>query len=167
MTCVAPSASSRELMAGPSAAHEERVGALETLAALAGFSASADLGPGLIPDVVRLDAARRRLFIGDAKATESSRCTATRTRLASYLSEARLWRLAGADVLFTLAHGAPARADRWLNTVEAVLADAGLDVAAVGSAGIGPDCVLAWAWIGRLAAQSHPAGMALSGQGLR
>lgn len=148
----------------PSVPHEARVRVLETLATLAGFPASAQLGLGLIPDVVRLDVAGRRLFIGDAKATESSGCDATRMRLATYLAEARDWQGAGTGVVFVLAHGEPGQADDWLRTVAIVLREVEMAPTATGSADIGPDCFLAWAW---LAEANRPAGLAWSSQGLQ
>ncbi len=67
-------------MGAPSVAHEQRVDDLATLATLAGFTTDLQLPWRLRPDVARVCAGHRSLFVGDAKATETPGCAATFAR---------------------------------------------------------------------------------------
>jgi hypothetical protein len=93
---------------------------------LAGFTVRVDLGPALAPDLVRLRPDWPRLLVGDAKATETPACTATRTRLLRYGAAARGWCVAGIGVTFVLCHDADPRR-RWLACLETMATAAGLD----------------------------------------
>src|SRR4051812_39280177 len=65
--------------------HQQRVEVLEEMARIAGFDVETLVFPdGTRPDVLRGCSESRRLFIGDAKDTESPGCTATRLRLTRY-----------------------------------------------------------------------------------
>jgi len=67
--------------------HEELRAILEALATLSGYSR--DLGgcfpDGSRPDVIRIDPLCGSVFVGDAKDTESPGCSASYSRLATYL----------------------------------------------------------------------------------
>jgi hypothetical protein len=74
-------------MSRPSDLHEARREALDTLAILGGFTVALPSFPdGHRPDVLRLSPAwaRRALFVGDAKAWETSGRQETLVRLTSY-----------------------------------------------------------------------------------
>ena len=71
--------------------HEMRVGYLTTMALLARCGEPFQLDLGLRPDVTMASHSRRRLFVGDAKATESATCEATRHRLLRYVTAAATW----------------------------------------------------------------------------
>ncbi len=57
---------------------------LQSLAVLAGFTTDMSLKWRLRPDVVKMCPSTAQLFVGDAKATESSKCAATMRRLRWY-----------------------------------------------------------------------------------
>lgn len=92
-------------MSAPSEAHEDRVRVLETLAILAGFPSELWIGQRLMPDVARYDPISWSLFVGDAKATETSGCAATRARLGAYVRAIRPWRRDGATLTLVIAMG--------------------------------------------------------------
>lgn len=70
-------------MTAPSDLHESRRRSLADLATLAGFTATAELPDGLIPDVCRRSGSGQ-LLCADAKATEGSGCAQTLHRLVRY-----------------------------------------------------------------------------------
>jgi hypothetical protein len=72
----------------PTDAHEQRVGELETLAILAGYTTPVDMPWRLRPDVLRGSPATGGLFIGDAKETERPSCADTLRRLCWYVTAA-------------------------------------------------------------------------------
>jgi hypothetical protein len=70
----------------PSNAHEDQVDILHNIAILMGFSVPLVLLPdGSRPDVCRFDVATNGVFVGEAKATESPMCKATRVRYVNYI----------------------------------------------------------------------------------
>jgi hypothetical protein len=99
----------------PSSEHEGRVAVLDTLAVLAGFATDARprvLPDGSRPDVLRVDQLRRRIFIGDGKASETPGREETRRRLRHYAA----WgvRASGyGEVTLALCVGRPSDAGRW------------------------------------------------------
>src|SRR5690349_11778010 len=100
-------------MSAPSALHEGRVAVLETLADLAGYTTHVNLGSHAIPDLSRIHRCDPRLFVADAKATESPSCTSTRYRLSRYAAMIKDWSRRGFEVDVALAHG-PDSGRRWL-----------------------------------------------------
>src|SRR5262245_50058296 len=100
-------------MSRPSEAHETRVEVLRALASLCGCHRALPLALHVDPDVVRFDRAHRRVFVGDAKQTESPGNRETARRLAGYAVAARPLLAAGWDALFVVCHGATHRADPW------------------------------------------------------
>jgi len=73
-------------VSAPTAAHEQRVGELETLAILAGYTVPIRMPWRLRPDVLRSHPATPGLFIGDAKETEGPSCADTLRRLRWYVT---------------------------------------------------------------------------------
>jgi hypothetical protein len=86
----------------PSFAHERRLATLEALAVLAGYTEPAAL-PGVLPDV--LLARGDRLFLGEAKATETPGSAACRERLSRYVRH--LHRLGDRGLLVLCVGGQP------------------------------------------------------------
>ena len=91
-------------MSGPGFEHERRVVVLRSLAVLSGHLDAVTLYADLRPDVVHVDLNGRRLFLADAKDTETSRRGETRGRLRAYRSASMSWRSAGFTVRFLLCH---------------------------------------------------------------
>lgn len=75
-------------MGRPTRLHEDRKDALDTLATLCGFTQNlaGGLPDGSRPDVLRVSIARRAIFIGEAKATESAHSTEVAARLTNYMN---------------------------------------------------------------------------------
>src|SRR5438270_216755 len=72
-------------MGAPSAPHEERRHVLDALAILTGYTVELPgLPDGRRPDVARMNARRRALFLGEAKDTETARRADTQIRLLEY-----------------------------------------------------------------------------------
>lgn len=116
----------------PSPAHEERRRCLDAMAILSGHTYELPRLPdSRRPDVVRWDPEHDRLFIGDAKASETPGSAETVSRLQAYARwvathVSQRGEIATFSVLFL--HGTEAR--DWAKTVELVLAEAGVDVSA-------------------------------------
>lgn len=92
-------------MGAPSFEHERRVADLRTLGRLSGHLRDVRLARYEVPDVVLADIGLRRLFVADAKSTETSAQAETRARLRSYRSASRAWRRAAYSVRLTLCVG--------------------------------------------------------------
>jgi hypothetical protein len=99
-------------VSAPSALHDARLHVLGDVAALAGFYIDLPFAQGERPDIVRLHHQRPSLLVGDAKATESPGCEATRARLTRYFRTGRKWSSAGFGVRVALCHG-PVDPERW------------------------------------------------------
>lgn len=138
-------------MSRPSDAHERRAAALATLAALAGCRQGlrSALPDGCRPDVLRYSSAKRLLFIGDAKATETPGCRATRARLRRYLRWLRAHASAGGIGVFALCFGREDDADGWLRAVARLARLEGLALHALDLDPLAPDVWLVWAAVGR------------------
>ena len=89
-------------MGAPSVTHERRVADLRTLGQLAGHTREVRLARYETPDVVLASPTRPRLFVADAKSTETSARAETRARLRSYRSASRSWRRVGFSVRLAL-----------------------------------------------------------------
>jgi hypothetical protein len=113
----------------PTEVHQERVVTLRTLAALAGCTCVVGLGGQTFPDVVLADMENLRLFVGDAKATESAGCYATRCRLVDYTGRLVAWVRSGFAVRFVVC--VPAQDEiaalRWRELLETACRIGGLD----------------------------------------
>jgi hypothetical protein len=146
-------------MSAPSTSHKERVQVLRSIATLAGFDRDVAIGAGLIPDVARLCLASGGLFIGDAKATETSGCAATAERLEAYVRAIRPTDRDphASSLLMVLAHEARA-ADDWLSALIRVLRQAGMATPQrVGSSVLDADCTLTYI-SSQFAGGARPAG---------
>lgn len=131
-------------MSRPSEAHEVRVDLLRTVASLAGYPRGLPLGLHVVPDVVRFDSTRRRVFVGDAKETESPGNLLTARRLRAYAGALRPLLAAGWDAVFVVCHGTLYRADPWCAVLTEAVRTAGLVPSFAGSNVIDRDAVLAW-----------------------
>lgn len=128
-------------------AHELRVRFLDSMAVLAGCSESlgAQLPDGRRPDVMRVDTLRGLLFMGDAKDTESPRCTATRARLREY----PVWMVAHVSAgsrpgVFSLCFGHVADIKGWVRTVQELGHEVGLDCSEWDVREFGTGIVMVW-----------------------
>lgn len=124
----------------PSILHESRVGTLDALARLAGCGRTVELDRHLHPDVVRSDWGGRRLFVGEAKATETAGCQATARRLRRYLRSVRSWQDAGFDVRLAVCGGD----QKWVDRLLTLAAQVGNPACHQGWVRVGDDPV---AWI--------------------
>lgn len=132
-------------MSAPSQAHEERVELLRTIAALAGFGCDIVVGDAVIPDVARVSLSSRALFLGDAKATETSGCNATSERLVRYVRAVDANIGSRRSILFVIAHGDLSDQHGWAKALEQALGRAMWpSVHARGSRFIDHECVLTW-----------------------
>jgi hypothetical protein len=79
-----------------------------------------------VPDVARLGAAGRRLFIGDAKATETADDGGSLRRLAGYVTWCAAASAAGADVTVAVCCGSESDAYGWLTAILGLAAAASI-----------------------------------------
>lgn len=109
------------MSANPGPRHEERRRVLDALAILGGCREPLlpFLPDGRRPDVLRFDAERRHLFVGDAKDTETPGCGDTRERLLHYASWLRANGVAAGSGTLALCHP-PDDAGRWGRLLEGV-----------------------------------------------
>ena len=135
-------------MTAPSTLHEERVALLEACAVLAGHLTPGRLAPDEYPDVVRLDLHRCSLFVGDAKATETPGCAATRARVHGYLRAIRAWTRDGFTARVALCHGRPDQAGGWTELLQHAARCAAIDVTHTGCDDLEPGTVVTWVDIG-------------------
>jgi hypothetical protein len=104
--------------------------ALDALATMVGCTIEWPALPdGSRPDVLRLDARHLRLFVGDAKHSETPGCSATATRLTAYANaiERHVIRCGGSAV-FALCHGWQTEEDQWMEVIARLLGREGLAV---------------------------------------
>jgi hypothetical protein len=136
-------------MSAPSQAHEERVELLRAIAALSGYRCDIPINDDLVPDVARISSTTRGLFVGDAKATETSGCMATSERLQSYLRALRAHHHMDRPLLLVVAHGDLHDQPGWVATLCRALRRTGLGSPDMtGSLVIDDDDVLAYAIYG-------------------
>lgn len=112
-------------MSAPSPDHQERVDLLRSIATLSGYPCDVPIDDALVPDVARLSRATRGLFVGDAKATETSGCAATSERLQNYLRAVRAHDQADRPLLLMIAHGDLFDQAGWVATLGRVLLTSG------------------------------------------
>lgn len=132
-------------MSACSAVHEDRAQILDTLSKLLGCRLRLPglvLG-GLIPDVAAVDPASRTLFLGDAKATETPGCEATRQRLQAYVAWLAAATDSGCRTIIMLCVDSSA-APRWRAVLSSLVAEAGLACELVGFDTIERDTAVAW-----------------------
>lgn len=136
-------------MSAPSPAHEERVELLRSIAALSGYRCDIAIGDALMPDVARMSSTTRGLFVGDAKATETSGCIATSERLQNYLRPVRAHHYRDRPLLLVVAHGDLHDQTGWITVLIRALRGGGLGSPDMnGSLVIDEDHVLACAIYG-------------------
>ena len=107
-----------------SRSHALRQADLETFAQHLGFHIPFVLPDDRMPDVLLAHVQARRVFVGDAKHTESPSDPATRARLLAYLNwsasvEAR------SDGYFAIAH-TPGFSAEWIEAIKELTAEAGI-----------------------------------------
>lgn len=132
-------------MSAPGAAHEPLRTDLDALAVLSGHRCLLRLAAWLRPDVARCDMAHARIFVGDAKDTESPANAETIRRLRSYFAPVGSANRRGCAATFAVAHGEPS-AD-WLSVLEWLCARLGLEATARGQEVIAADATVSWIWL--------------------
>lgn len=137
-------------MSAPGQDHEARAALLDACALLTGHTARTRLSLRDVPDVVRTDPARARLFVGDAKDTETPGCAATARRLGSYARSAAAWSSAGWSVRLALCHGHAHHALGWSALLSGAARRAGLVPQAGGTIALGDGSQLTWVDLGPL-----------------
>ena len=107
-----------------SARHDARVQLLDSLALLIGCCEriGAEFPDGRRPDVIRKNTERHFLFIGEAKNTETSGCTATWARLQVYVKWLAVHALNGGTGMLALCVGRDSPTEGWMKMVT-VLSD--------------------------------------------
>lgn len=131
-------------MSAPGEQHEARVALLDACAVLTGHVTPCRLAAGEVPDVVRADVRHRRLFVADAKATETPGCAATRERMHAYARALKPWLDRGFAVRLALCHGRPDQAPGWAALLEHAADCAGLDGGRGDTEDLEPGTVLTW-----------------------
>lgn len=138
MSC---SLSGRQLV--PSRDHQERLAALVTIARLAGLQTEVQLfGGTLFPDVAFADFRRRRLLVGDAKATEGPNDREAIGRLRRYFRALRKPSQDGFDIRIAVCAGS--RAVEWRSCLLDLSREASFVVKESGAQQLGDDYV---AWV--------------------
>jgi len=127
--------------------HKQRQEFLDCLAILTGYEVELTTGfpDGRYPDVLRIDQSRQRLFIGDAKDSESPGCLDTQARLLAYfrwLSVHVVGR--GGQGMVAICFGDVGHAPGWIATLEALAKEAGVGHMVSGVDYFGPGFVVAW-----------------------
>ena len=129
----------------PTRRHEERRELLEALAILGGCREL--LVPffpdGTRPDVLRFDAARRHVFLGDAKDSETPGCRETHRRLAGYAEWLGANAAVGGSATLALCHANQANG-RWLALLESVAESAGFARPPGQQLQLDPETVVSW-----------------------
>lgn len=131
-------------MGRPSPRHESRVDILNAVAVLAGFTAPSRIADDLTPDVVRLDLRHRRLFVADAKETETPGTRHTQDRLSAYVVAVKAWLLAEYTVRLAICHGDYGSTGLWLALLRTAARDAALQPSEGSSTILDRDNVLCW-----------------------
>ena len=135
------------LVGAPGTRHEARRDTLHALAVLAGYTLELPAGfpDGRRPDVARLHAHRRSVFIGDAKDSEGPLGMWTRVRLLAYLRWfAAEVRRQGSDGVFVVCFGVRTDAQRWCDTLRLLAREVGLTAAGLGEEEFGEGFSCAW-----------------------
>lgn len=127
--------------------HKQRQEFLDCLAILTGFNVEVTTGfpDGRHPDVLRIDQIRQRLFIGDAKDSESPGCLNTQARLLAYfrwLATHVVGR--GGQGVVAICFGNVGHTKGWIVTLETLAKEAGLGHMVSGADNFGRGFVVAW-----------------------
>jgi len=109
--------------------HKEGTALLDTLATLVGCLASLNAGlpDGLRPDVMRLDLSSGRLFVGDAKHSESPSSIHTQGRILNYLRWfAAHLRCGRGEGVFAVCFSKISDTHLWVEALDMLAAEAGV-----------------------------------------
>jgi hypothetical protein len=127
--------------------HDRNARVLSTLALLLGCHSNffIELPDGKRPDVLRYDSIKKRLFIGDAKNTETPRNKNTQKRLFSYL----LWLSAyvskpGRHAIFAVCFRHASDLDGWIYTIQGLALVANISLSNIRSDQIDAETNLVW-----------------------
>jgi hypothetical protein len=118
---------------------------LRAMGMLAGCVMTTRLDTQLAPDVVLTDLRHRRLFVGDAKATETAGCAATSRRLRRYVRATTAWRSSRYVVRVAIC---TAPSHEWRAALLAAVRDAGLVAMATGAIEIAGVDQVSWVDLG-------------------
>jgi hypothetical protein len=130
-------------------AHEDRRRFLESLAILSGYDIElGGLPDGRRPDVLRMNGARRGLFVADAKDAETPGDKETQARLKGYLDWFVNHLENGGEGVFAVCCGSPVDAAAWRRTLEALSTRLGSVAFAFKVCIFGRGLVLVWARAG-------------------
>lgn len=130
-------------MGAPSPLHESRVTLLGGLADLAGFVIPSRIDANLTPDLVRIHQRHPRLFVADAKATESSGNRETKARFLLYLKAIQPWLNCGFTVQVAICTD-PDPFGSWLKTLRAMAQFSGLVSSAANTYLVDEETQIAW-----------------------
>jgi hypothetical protein len=127
--------------------HDQNVTVLNTLSLLLGCYSDffIEFPDGKRPDVLRYDAKKKRLFIGDAKNTETPKNKNTQKRLYSYL----LWLSAyvskpGRQAIFAICFRNPSDLEGWILAIQNLATLASVKILSVSSDQIDDETNLVW-----------------------
>lgn len=102
------------------------------------------LPDGCQPDVLRGNLARRLLFLGDAKDTETPGCRATQMRLHRYFRWARCHTDNGGTTILAVCFGRRRDSAAWVRTLATLAAEVGIAWASIDVAKLTSENLLAW-----------------------
>jgi hypothetical protein len=132
---------------GPSAEHEARREVLGAIAVLSGFDLAvrSALPDGSRPDVLYISSADRRVFIGEAKHSETPGCLGTLARMRRYL--AWFGSVGGGpdECVLAVCHSRYDDRSAWQAGLRLLAFEEQLDVASTGSKSLGLGATLTWA----------------------
>lgn len=131
----------------PSDEHEARREVLGAIAVLSGFDLAvrSALPDGSRPDVLHISSADRRVFIGEAKHSETPGCSSTLARMQRYLAWFGSADGGLAECLLAVCHSRRDDYRAWQAGLRLLAFEGQLDVASTGSRSLGLDAVLTWA----------------------
>lgn len=132
---------------GPSAEHEARREVLGAIAILSGFDLAvrSALPDGSRPDVLHISSADRRVFIGEAKHSETPGCLDTLARMRRYLAWFGSPDGGPAECLMAVCHSRRDDRRAWQASLHLLASEEQLSVGSTGSKSLGLDTVLTWA----------------------
>ncbi len=131
-------------MTAPSALHQSRVETLLSLAVLAGLTVPVRIDRSRVPDVVRRSPDGSRLFLGDAKASETPRSRETARRLIGYLGCCRPYLDDGVYVRLAICHGVDVGRPTWRDLLCRAARAAFIDADRAEIAMLAADAWLSW-----------------------
>jgi len=132
---------------GPSAEHEERRAALSAIAVLSGFDLAvrSALPDGSRPDVLHISSADRRVFIGEAKHSETPGNVSTLARMRRYLAWFGSGSCGSAECLLAVCHASADDDRAWRASLHLLASEEQLIVTSTCSRFLGRGATLTWA----------------------